>query len=163
MCFCFSISSKLLAGTDILDVPHLTFLHLLWAVPRKFYRPCPGPLTRYDNNSWNSDILEILKNHHLLYNLTASQKSIRLGQVLSTPIHFPKSQIGKGKRSHNALHCRLVHFIFLEENMLRNMFPIFVDRKHLLSAKFLLVAAQNIFTHHLYQIKRGLKFSRTLR
>ena len=23
-----SISSKLLAGTDILDVPHLTFLHL---------------------------------------------------------------------------------------------------------------------------------------
>ena len=68
LCVCFSISSKLLAGTDILDVPHLTFLHLLWAVPRKFYRPCPGPPTRYDNNSWNSDILEILKNHHLLYN-----------------------------------------------------------------------------------------------
>ena len=40
ICVCISISSKLLAGTDILDVPHLTFLHLL-VVPRKSWKQPP--------------------------------------------------------------------------------------------------------------------------
>ena len=74
VCVCISISSKLLAGTDILDVPHLTFLHLS-CTEEILKTAAPVQVTLDDNNSWNSSIPKVLKNHHLLNNLTANSET----------------------------------------------------------------------------------------